>query len=117
MCHYRDSMATKLTLRLPERVAARLREQSRAEGRSINETAVRALLRGLEDEAPNARMGDTDTGMGDKASDAGWRVLGDLVEVPPTRRYDPDEMRRLHAELKPGTGSIDEDLDWIRGDV
>ena len=79
-------------------------------GLSINELAVRALLRGLGDEAPDA-------GMGDQAPDAGWRALGDLVEVPPTRRYDPEEIQRLRANLRPGIGSFDEDLDWIRGEA
>ena len=100
VCHHSGAMVTKLTLRLPEPVALRLREQSRAAGLSINETAVRALLRGLGDEAP----------------DADWRMLGDLVEVPPTRRYDPEEIDRLRGTLSPGARGIVEELDWVRGD-
>ncbi|MGH2366812.1 MAG: hypothetical protein ACRDI2_01315, partial [Chloroflexota bacterium] len=67
-----------MTLRLPEHLAARLRAQSETEGRSINETAVRVLLRGLGEAEP----------------DEWWRELGDLVEQPPTKRFDPEAFAR-----------------------
>jgi hypothetical protein len=93
-------MATKMTVRLPERVVERLRERSQADGVSINEAAVRALESGLGEEAP----------------DADWRVLGDLVEVPPRRRLDVEELRALRQRLRlAGAQAMMDELDWIRG--
>lgn len=94
-------MTTKLTLRLPQALAEQLRAASQAEGRSLNETAVRLLMRALGEAEP----------------DEWWRELGDLVEVPPRRRYDPEAMRRFHATpvgLETARG-IMEELDWSRG--
>jgi hypothetical protein len=96
-------MVAKMTIRLPERVAAQLRERSNANGLSLNETTVRAIERGL--------------GQGDAPDEEWWRGLGDLVERPPLKKYDPDEFDRLRRGLSPGPGSILDDLDWIRGDA
>lgn len=63
-------MTTKTTLRLPEAVARQLRERSAKENRSLNDTAVRALLVGLGD---------------DLGEDDWWRVYGDMVAIPPKR--------------------------------
>ena len=93
-------MVTKLTVRLPDEVAQRLRKKSEHEGTSLNEAIVRAVCRELGGEAP----------------DEWWRVLGDLVERPPAGRFDLEELRRFHAQLPPSSRSIDEDLEWIRQD-
>ena len=71
-------MATKMTLRLPDQVAKDLKALSASEGRSFNETAVRALQRGL----------------GNTPDEEWWRAFGDLVAVPPTRKgFDLAAMR------------------------
>jgi hypothetical protein len=71
-------MTTKTTLRLPDEVARELKALSASEGRSLNDTAVRALQRGL----------------GTEPDDDWWRIFGDLVAVPPTRgRFDVARMR------------------------
>jgi len=95
-------MVTKMTVRLPDRVAGRLRDRSDADGLSINETLVRVLERGLDEPS---------------REDEWWRALGDLIEKPPLGRYDPAAMRRFHATLTPSSTSILEDLDWVRGDA
>lgn len=93
-------MAIKMTVRLPERVVERLRERSQTDGVSINEAAVRALQSGLGEEVP-----DTD-----------WRILGDLVEVPPRHRLDVEELRALRQRLHlTGAQAMMDELDWIRG--
>lgn len=93
-------MMAKVTLRLPAPLLERLRERGRQEGRSLNDTAVQALERGL----------------GGPAADEGWRALGSILEVTPGHAYDPDALRRLWA----GTGSagrgLSADLDWVRGE-
>jgi hypothetical protein len=95
-------MATKITLRLPERLVERLREWSQTEGVSVNEAAVRALRRGLGD--------------GDAQPDADWRVLGDLVEVPPAARLDVEELRALRQRLAlSGAQGMMDELEWVRG--
>ena len=104
-CHYSGSMASKITVRLPDHVAVRLRRRSDAAGLSLNETLVRALERGLDQPAP---AGEED--------DEWWRELGDLVERPPLGRHDPAEVKRLTKGLRPGRGSILEDLEWTRGE-
>lgn len=93
-------MVAKATLRIPVRLLDKLRERSRLEGRSLNETAVLAIERGL----------------GGAGADEGWQALGTLLEVRPTAAYDPDELARLQADLgQDGRGLVD-DLDWVRGD-
>jgi hypothetical protein len=42
-------MSATVTLRVSDAVMERLRRQSQAEGRSLNETAVRALVAGLDE--------------------------------------------------------------------
>jgi len=83
----------------------RLRERSRAEGRSVNEVAVDALARGLGDESPNSAV----------------RVLGTLLArpatlLPPpaTAAYEPSQMRKARQELGLRRGDLSLDLDWIR---
>jgi hypothetical protein len=95
-------VVTKLTVRIPERVAARLRERSTADGHSLNETLVRALERGLDQPAGE--------------DDEWWRDLGDLIERPVEQRVDPEEIDRLTRGLHHGRGSILDDLDWTRGE-
>jgi hypothetical protein len=93
-------MLAKATLRLPAPLLEKLRERSRQEGRSLNETAVQAIERGL-------------VGV---ASDEGWLALGSVLEEQPTRRYDADQLRRRWVRLGPGARGLPEDLDWVRGD-
>jgi hypothetical protein len=92
-------MVAKATLRLPVSLLERLREKSRLEGRSLNETAVEAIERGLGG-----------------APDEGWLALRSVVEAPPSTRYDAEELRRLRARLGPGSRGLSEDLDWARGE-
>ena len=94
---------TKLTVRLPERVAARLRERSETEGLSLNETLVRAVERGLDQPPANE-------------DDEWWRELGDLIERPPLKKHDPARLDRMLNGIDKGKGSILDDLDWTRGD-
>lgn len=93
-------MLAKATLRLPAPLLERLRERSREEGRSLNETAARAIERGL----------------GGTASDEGWLALGSVLEEPPARRYDGAELRRRWDRLGRGARGLHEDLDRVRGD-
>ena len=93
-------MLAKATLRLPPSLLQRLRERSKEEGRSLNETAARAIERGL----------------GGAASDEGWSALGSVLEEPPTRRYDGDELRQRWDRLGRGARGLHEDLDWVRGE-
>jgi hypothetical protein len=93
-------MVGKATLRLPAPLLDRLREKSRLEGRSLNETAVRAIELGLGGDSP----------------DEGWLALGSVLETPPTARYDPEKLRQMRARLGPGAGALLEDLDWARGE-
>ena len=88
-----------MTLRLPEPVLARLRERSRHEGRSLNETAVHALRLGL----------------GDSESTEDWRALGSLVAVPPRHSYDPVRLRQLRAGIVVDASGLMQELDWVRG--
>ena len=94
-------MVTKVTLRLPDRVVKQLRQRSNANGHSLNEVAIRALERGLQ-------QPDDD--------DEWWRALGDLVERPPIGKFDPEAMRRFHATLPKTDTSIDDTLNWLRQD-
>ncbi len=98
-------MAAKLTVRLPETTIEKLREQSRIEGRSLNETVVLAIRRGLGE-----RVSD----------DEWWRALGPIHGVPPARAYDEEEVERLIAELGPDRRALArglmEELDWSRGE-
>jgi hypothetical protein len=91
---------SKATVRLPEALMARLRERSRQEGRSLNETAVLAIERGL----------------GGIGADEGWLALGSVLETPPTRRYNADEVRQVRDRLGPGARGLPEDLEWTRGE-
>jgi hypothetical protein len=93
-------MTAKATLRLPAPLLERLRERSRQEGRSLNETAVRAIERGL----------------GGPPADEGWLALGPVLEVAPGHRYDPDTMRQRWARLEPAARGLPADLDWVRGE-
>jgi Arc-like DNA binding domain len=93
-------MLAKATLRLPAPLLEKLRERSREEGRSLNETAARAIERGL----------------GGTASDEGWLALGTVLEEPPTRPYDGDDLRRRWHRLGRGALGLPEDLDWVRGE-
>ena len=93
-------MLAKATLRLPPPLLEKLRERSRQEGRSLNDTAVHALERGL--------CGT--------ALDEGWLALGSVLDEPPTRRYDASSLRRRWERLGPGAHGLHEDLDWVRGE-
>jgi hypothetical protein len=93
-------MLAKATLRLPAPLLKRLRERSREEGRSLNETAIQAIERGL----------------GGMSSDDGWLALGSVLEEAPERRYDADLVRQRWSRLGPGARGLHEDLDWVRGD-
>lgn len=90
---------TKTTLRLPEPIMDKLRERSRTEGRSINEVAVEALLRGLGQESPDSVV----------------RILGALLARPATARYDRQRMRQERLRSGMRAGDFSDDLDWIRG--
>ena len=92
------NMNVKTTLRIPEAIMELLHERSRREGRSVNEVAVRALLRGL----------------GEPLHGEGWRVLGPLVEGPPAQACDPEELRGLRSRLGPGSRALEKELDWLR---
>lgn len=92
-------MVVKTTLTLSPALMARLRERSEQEGRPLNETAVRALERGL----------------GGAAADEGFIAVDAVVEVPPVRRYDLEEMARLRRDLGAAARGLQEDLDWARG--
>jgi hypothetical protein len=92
-------MSATVTLQVPEALMERLRRQSQTEGRSINETAVRALVAGLEE----------------SVQDAWWTRLGPLVAAPPTRRYDPDRLRQLQKGLHLDPEDLLRELDWVRG--
>ena len=96
---------TKLTVRLPERVATQLRERSEADGLSLNETLVRALERGLGRASPD-----------EADEDEWWRGLGDFIQRPPLKKHDPARLDQLREGLDPGKGSIMDDLDWTRSD-
>jgi hypothetical protein len=100
-CPYNGTMIAKATLRIPRPLLTELRERSRREGRSLNETAVRAIERGL----------------GGIAADEGWLALGSIVETPPALTYDADELRSLRVSLGPGSRGLLEDLDWARGET
>ncbi len=93
-------MLAKATLRLPAPLLEKLREKSRQEGRSLNETAVRALERGIRG----------------VASDEGWLALGSVLEEPPMRTFNADELRQRWDRLGPGARGLPEDLDWVRGE-
>lgn len=98
-CRYTSAMSVTVTLQVPNALMERLRRQSQAEGRSINETAVRALVAGLE-ESPQERWGSN---------------LGALVAAPPTRRYDPERLRQHQAGLNVDPEDLLKELDWVRG--
>jgi hypothetical protein len=93
-------MVTKLTLRLPDDVAARLRAKTAKEGTSLNDAVVRAVRRDL----------------GDEPEDEWWRTLGDLLERPPLAKFDPEALKRFHALLPKTDTSIDDTLNWLRQD-
>lgn len=99
-------MNVKTTLRLPDQVARDLRALSASEGRSLNDTAVRVLQRGL----------------GDTPDDQWWRVFGDMVAVPPTSgRFDLTEMRRRREAAgirftREDAAGMMRDLDELRED-
>ena len=93
-------MLAKATLRLPAPLLDRLRERSRQEGRSLNETAVQVIERGL----------------GGEVTEEGWLAFGSMLEEAPLRHYDADELRGRWKRLGPGARSLREDLDWVRGD-
>ena len=97
MCHYTGTMI-KTTLRLPEPVAAKLRERSRLEGRSMNDVAIDALARGLGEESPDDAL----------------RALRSLIVRPATGVFDPEEHERWRREFGLD-GNLQEDLDWVRG--
>ena len=92
-------MMVRVTLPIPERVLLRLRERSQVEGRSMNETAVEALLQGLGEEPP--------------APD--WRILGGLAEVPPAQTYDPAQWTSLRLSDASSARDLEDALDWVRG--
>ena len=98
-CRYTPAMSATGTLHVPDALTERLRQQSQAEGRSINETAVRALVACLE-ESPQERW---------------WTDLIALVAAPPTRRYDPERLRQLQAGLNVDPEDLLKELDWVRG--
>ena len=91
-------MGTAVTLEIPESILERLLKRSEAEGRSLDETAVEVLVAGLG-ELP----------------DEGWRALGSMVAVPPSRRYNPERIRQLRAGLGRAAREVLEELDWVRG--
>jgi hypothetical protein len=93
-------MLAKTTLRLPQPLMDELRERSRLEGRSLNETAVHAIERGL----------------GRLAADEGWLALGAVLEEMPARQYDAAALRRRWSRLGPRSRGLQDDLDWVRGD-
>ncbi len=100
-------MATKLTVRLPERVVEKLRARSEADGLSLNETVVRALEHGL-DHPSSESEGEW------------WRSLGDLVARPPLQPFDPERLRWQQQQQPIGLDDargVMEELDWVRDDL
>lgn len=93
-------MSTAVTLENPESILERLLKRSEAEGRSLDETAAEVLVAGLG-ELP----------------DEGWRALGSMVAVPPSRRYNQERIRQLRAGLNVATRGMMEELDWVRGSL
>jgi hypothetical protein len=93
-------MLAKTTLRIPQPLMSKLRERSREEGRSLNETAVTAIEKGL----------------GEETAGEGWRVLGSLVEQPSTRCFRRADFEPLWERLGAAGHGILQDLDWARGD-
>jgi hypothetical protein len=92
-------MAVKLTLRIPEPLMAKLRDQSRREGRSLNETAALVFERGLG-------------GSGDE----GWLALGSLVETQPSATFVPADLDEMRSRLGDAAHGLQQDLDWVRGE-
>ena len=90
---------TKTTLRLPDPVMDALRERSREEGRSLNDLAVEALLRGLGQPSPDSAV----------------RILGALLARPATARFDRARIRQERLRLGLQASDLSADLDWIRG--
>lgn len=77
----------------------KLRERSSEEGRSVNEVAVEALLRGLGQDSPDSAV----------------RILGALLARAATARYDPKRLRQERLRLGLREGDLCDDLDWVRG--
>jgi plasmid stability protein len=92
----------KATFRLPESLLDELRQKARAEGRSLNTTAVDVLRQGLGKPAP----------MHEEIREA----LGSMVVRPATKRFDAASFEEWARLLKPIPGNPDEDLGWARGD-
>lgn len=84
----------KVTLRLPEWEVERLREESRAQGKSLNTVASEVIGRGL----------GQPTGAADLI-----RQLGPMVARPPVRPYRAEAA----GVDRPG---LSDALDWSRGD-
>jgi hypothetical protein len=91
-------MSTRVTLTMPDQDFQRLRDQSEAEGRSIDETALRAIR----------------VGLGESSSPPWWNDLGALLAKTPTRRFEQERF----PNVEDGAGPDEDillDLDWVRG--
>jgi hypothetical protein len=95
---YTLTMSTRVTLTVPDQVFQRLREQSKAQGQSIDETALGALCIGLGE--PNAPPW--------------WGDLGALLARAPTRRFEPERFSGAEDDAR-SDDDILLDLDWVRG--
>lgn len=83
---------------MPDQIFQRLREQSEAQGRSIDETALRAIRIGLGEPSPPPW----------------WSDLGALLAKAPTRRFMPERPRTVEDDARPDEDIL-LDLDWVRG--
>jgi plasmid stability protein len=91
----------KTTFRLPDELMQALRRRSDEEGRSVNETAIAVLWRGLGHEQPN----------GDVA-----QVLGSFVAQRARLSYEPGALRAALEPLGESARHLDEALDWTRSE-
>jgi hypothetical protein len=92
----------KATFRIPEPLLDELREKARAEGRSLNATALDVLRRGLgKPPTIHAEIRE---------------ALGSMVARPAVRRFDPIAFRQQLGQLGLPPGDPDQDLGWARED-
>jgi plasmid stability protein len=100
-CHY-DGTVDKATFRIPEPLLDELRQMARAEGRSLNATALDVLRRGLGKPSPiDAEMRE---------------ALGSMVAQPAVRTFDAIAFREQVRRLEVPRRDPDQDLAWARED-
>ena len=89
----------KATFRLPDELLQELRRRSQEEGRSLNETTIDVLWRGLGR---------------DRLSRDPARALGSFVAKRTTASYEPVAVHEAVAPLGDSVRGLDEALDWTR---